>query len=91
MFKQTIRFERAQDAHVFDRHMIEFLRLCDQDEFDCDRDACVFTTSFQDEDIHIRVVQTDSADLLGSFLTYLSAHNFPPTVQPSYDKRLHCL
>mgnify|MGYP007002577647 CR=1 FL=1 len=53
MFKQTIRFERAQDAFVFDQHMLDFLRVWDQDDHSNDNDACVFTTSLQDEDAHI--------------------------------------
>ena len=79
MFKQTIRFERAQDAFVFDQHMLDFLRVWDQDDHSNDNDACVFTTSLQDEDAYIRVVQTDSADLLGSLLNFLSMRDFPPT------------
>lgn len=80
MFKQTIRFERAQDAYIFDRHMADFLRVCDEGEAD---DACVFTTRLRDEEAHIRVVQTDSAELLGRFLTFLSVRNFPPATQTS--------
>ncbi|MEA1943235.1 MAG: hypothetical protein U9P68_13400 [Pseudomonadota bacterium] len=86
MFKQTIRFERAQDAYIFDQHMTDFLRQCDKDEDTADAEACVFTTSLRDEGAHIRVVQTDSADLLGRFLTYLSMHNFPPTTQGGFRK-----
>ncbi len=79
MFKQTIRFERAQDALVFDRHMVEFLRACKtgQDE----DDACLFTTRLQDDHAHIRVVQTDSAHMLGRLLNYLSVRNFPPATR----------
>jgi hypothetical protein len=77
MFKQTIRFESAQDAFVFDQHMMDFLRLCDEDS-DVDPDACVFTTRLQEEHTHVRVVQTDSADLLGRFLSFLSVRGFPP-------------
>jgi hypothetical protein len=86
MFKQTIRFERAQDAYVFDQHMTDFLRLCDSEDAESDAEACVFTTSLQDEQAHIRVVQTDSADLLGRFLAYLSVHNFPPNTQQGFSK-----
>ena len=64
MFKQTIRFERAQDAFVFDQYMIDFLRACDETEDE--DDACVFTTSLQDAEAYIRVVQTDSAQMLGA-------------------------
>jgi hypothetical protein len=79
MFKQTIRFERAQDALVFDNHMLEFLRTCERGgEED---DACVFTTRLQDEDAHIRVVQTDSAQMLGRLLNYLTVRNFPPATR----------
>ena len=76
MLKQSIRFERAQDAQVFDRHMVEFLRSCEYAA--AEDDACVFTTRLQHEDAHIRVVQTDSAKMLGRLLNYLSVRNFPP-------------
>ena len=79
MFKQTIRFERAQDAFVFDQYMIDFLRACDETEDE--DDACVFTTSLQDAEAYIRVVQTDSAQMLGRLLTYLSVRNFPPATR----------
>lgn len=86
MFKQTIRFERAQDAFVFDQHMIDFLRIWDQDEHAGDDDACVFTSSLKDEDAYIRVVQTDSADLLGRLLNFLSTRDFPPTTRTELQK-----
>jgi len=79
MFKQTIRFERAQDALVFDSHMVEFLRSCESGT-DND-DACLFTTHLQDDRAHIRVVQTDSAQMLGRLLNYLSMRNFPPATR----------
>lgn len=79
MFKQTIRFDRVQDALVFDRHMTDFLRDC---ETGCgDDEACVFTTRLQDAGAHIRVVQTDSARMLGRLLNYLSVRNFPPATR----------
>tara|TARA_R110002073_G_scaffold43462_2_gene120981 strand:+ start:7342 stop:7611 length:270 start_codon:yes stop_codon:yes gene_type:complete len=76
MFKQTIRFEKAQDAHVFDQYLVDFLRSCE--EGDADNQACVFTTSLQESESHIRVVQTDSASMLGQFLNFLTIRNFPP-------------
>ncbi|WP_300540789.1 hypothetical protein [Maricaulis sp.] len=81
MFRQTIRFERAQDAFVFDRHIAEFLRSCGAAGDSAGADACLFTSSLQDDEAHIRVVQTDSADLLGRLLIYLTRRDFPPTTQ----------
>lgn len=80
MFKQTIRFERAQDAYIFDQHMADFLRACD--ETNGAGEACLFTTSLQDAEAYIRVVQTDSADMLGQLLGFLSRRNFPPATRP---------
>jgi hypothetical protein len=79
MFKQTIRFEKAQDAHVFDQYLIDFLRACE--ESDVDNQACVFTTSLQESESYIRVVQTDSASMLGQFLNFLTIRNFPPATR----------
>lgn len=79
MFKQTIRFERAQDAHVFDQYLVDFLRACEED--DLDNQACVFTTSLQESESYIRVVQTDSASMLGQFLHFLTVRNFPPATR----------
>ncbi|WP_417476886.1 hypothetical protein [Maricaulis sp.] len=76
MFKQTIRFDRAQDAHVFDQYLVDFLRSCE--ESGLDNQACVFTTSLQESESYIRVVQTDSASMLGQFLNFLTIRNFPP-------------
>jgi len=76
MFKQTIRFGDAQSAFEFDRHLAAFLRTFDAKE---NRDeACVFSVGRVDGDVHVRVVRTDSATVLGSLLNYLSARNFPP-------------
>ncbi len=76
MFKQTIRFDRAQDAHVFDQYLVDFLRSCEEN--DADNQACVFTTSLYESELYIRVVQTDSASMLGQFLNFLTIRNFPP-------------
>ncbi len=79
MFKQTIRFEREQDAHIFDLHLLDFLRECDQIE---EGDAgCLFTTREVQRDTHIRVVQTDRPEILGRLLSFLSLRNFPPAAQ----------
>jgi hypothetical protein len=91
MFKQTIRFERAQDAYVFDRHMTDFLRLCDKETAQGDDEACVFTTRLEDGGAYIRVVQTDNADLLGRFLAYLSVHDFPPAAETGFRKERYYL
>ena len=80
MFKQTIRFERAQDAIDFDQHMIDFLRMCDQGTEDAANDACLFTVSLREDYTHVRVVQTDSAQLLDRLLTFLTLRDFPPPV-----------
>ncbi|WP_203293830.1 hypothetical protein [Maricaulis parjimensis] len=77
MFKQTIRFENEQEALVFDQHMIDFLRLCDEGTIS-EPKACVFTAHLQEEQTFIRIVQTDSAELLGSFLSFLTLRGFPP-------------
>jgi hypothetical protein len=79
MFKQTIRFEKAQDAHVFDQYLVDFLRACEESEVDSQ--ACVFTTSLQESESYIRVVQTDSASMLGRFLNFLTIRNFPPATR----------
>ncbi len=79
MFKQTIRFEKAQDAHVFDQYLIDFLRACEEN--DLDNQACVFTTSLQESESYVRVVQTDSASMLGQFLNFLTIRNFPPSTR----------
>tara|TARA_R110000868_G_scaffold144412_1_gene363599 strand:- start:44043 stop:44312 length:270 start_codon:yes stop_codon:yes gene_type:complete len=83
MFKQTIRFEKAHDAHVFDQYLVDFLRSCEAS--DADNQACVFTTSLQESEAHIRVVQTDSANMLGQFLNFLSIRNFPPATRMAND------
>ncbi|MHA6288867.1 hypothetical protein [Maricaulis sp. CAU 1757] len=83
MFKQTIRFEKAQDAFVFDQYMVDFLRSCDEaSSVGQGEAACVFTTHLQEPDAFIRVVQTDSADMLGRLLCFLSERNFPPATGP---------
>ncbi|WP_339743585.1 hypothetical protein [uncultured Maricaulis sp.] len=79
MFKQTIRFEKAHDAHVFDQYLVDFLRACEEN--DDDNQACVFTTSLQESESYIRVVQTDSASMLGRFLNFLTMRNFPPATR----------
>ncbi|WP_138512378.1 hypothetical protein [Maricaulis alexandrii] len=81
MFKQTIRFERAQDAIDFDQHVIDFLRMCDQGAEDAANDACLFTVSLREDFTHVRVVQTDSAHLLDRLLAFLTLRDFPPPVE----------
>ncbi|WP_339740031.1 hypothetical protein [uncultured Maricaulis sp.] len=85
MFKQTIRFEKAQDAHVFDQYLVDFLRSCE--ESDAHNQACVFTTSLQESESYIRVVQTDSASMLGQFLNFLTLRNFPPATNLATDSK----
>ncbi|WP_143743083.1 hypothetical protein [Maricaulis sp. W15] len=76
MFKQTIRFDDVRSAHEFDQHLAAFLRAFDAEEGH--DDACVFATGGVDGDAYVRVVQTDSALVLGRLLNYLSARDFPP-------------
>ncbi|WP_417493098.1 hypothetical protein [Maricaulis sp.] len=86
MFKQTIRFEKAQDALVFDQYLVDFLRTCEEDG--TDNQACVFTTSLQESESYIRVVQTDSASMLGQFLNFLTIRNFPPATRAASEGKV---
>jgi len=77
MFKHTISFDRKNDAELFDQHILDFLKYCE--EQNQKEEACLFSTSQQEQGRYIRVVKTDSARMLGRLSNFLTVKNVSPS------------
>jgi len=84
MFEQTIKFDRKSDADLFDQHILDFLKHCeDQNQ---QEDACLFSTRENEQGHHVRVVKTDSPRMLGRLLNFLTVKDFPSSLLFSQQK-----